>query len=249
MTEHPTADLAVLALGVLPPEEAREVETHVAGCGTCQAELAELRGTAALLDGLDLADFTSEDFTAQDLAPADPSADDPQPIPVDLLLARTLRQVRADRSISRRRFGGALVGVAAAALVVGGIGVSALRPGTDEQNPPIAAPATPAAGTFVLTGSDTTTGASADVTVEPAGGGSWVRLSITVSGIDPGERCRVVVVSTSGERIDAGSWTVAPPPPGSPRRPLQMSASVPLADVASVEVETFAGKPVVSLDA
>jgi len=40
---HPTEELAALALGALDDAEAREVESHVAGCAACAAELAAHR--------------------------------------------------------------------------------------------------------------------------------------------------------------------------------------------------------------
>lgn len=39
-TSHPDDALAAYALGVLDADEAAEVETHLAGCATCRAELA-----------------------------------------------------------------------------------------------------------------------------------------------------------------------------------------------------------------
>ncbi|MCX7618421.1 anti-sigma factor [Tepidiforma sp.] len=52
MTEppgHPIEFLPELALGVLPPAEAEPVRRHLAGCGACAEEFAELERVAALL--------------------------------------------------------------------------------------------------------------------------------------------------------------------------------------------------------
>lgn len=51
MPDHaiPHPDLAGYALGALEPEEADEFEAHLAGCGTCRAELRELGSLHALL--------------------------------------------------------------------------------------------------------------------------------------------------------------------------------------------------------
>jgi hypothetical protein len=50
VNRHESDDrLGLLALGSLPAAEARELESHVAGCATCRAELAELRDAVALL--------------------------------------------------------------------------------------------------------------------------------------------------------------------------------------------------------
>jgi hypothetical protein len=166
----------------------------------------------------------------------------------DLLLARTLRTVRDERVSARRRSRAALATVAAAAVLLGGAGAAGLGLVTGQQTPapPVAQPS-PGSGAVELVGTSPS-GASADVTVEPAR--DWVRLAVRVTGVPAGERCRVVVVTGTGERVVAGSWTVGePPPPGTARPPVLMAAAVPLDDVVSVEVETLAGDPVVSVPA
>jgi anti-sigma-K factor RskA len=45
---HP--NLAAFALGGLEPEEAAEIQRHIASCADCQSELEELRGVNRLLD-------------------------------------------------------------------------------------------------------------------------------------------------------------------------------------------------------
>ncbi|GIW13715.1 MAG: hypothetical protein KatS3mg062_1154 [Tepidiforma sp.] len=47
--QHPDEFLSELALGVLPEAEALAVRRHLAGCGRCAAEFAELEQVAALL--------------------------------------------------------------------------------------------------------------------------------------------------------------------------------------------------------
>ncbi len=53
MTHEPRRDeLLDLALGLLEPEQARDLEAHAAGCAACRAELAALRQTRRLLADL-----------------------------------------------------------------------------------------------------------------------------------------------------------------------------------------------------
>ncbi|MGF1662608.1 MAG: zf-HC2 domain-containing protein [Kineosporiaceae bacterium] len=242
---HPRGDLAALALGLLDGAEAERLRTHLAGCPDCRGELVELRDSALLAAALDPADLAAD-------LPADPA---PDPIgrsaaaPAgELLLARTLREIRAERASARRRTRASLVAVAAAAVLLGGAGAAGLglATGQDAPAPPVAQPSSgPAA---VQLAGTSASGAAAEVSVEPAR--DWVRLAVRVTGVPAGERCRVVVVTAAGERVIAGSWTVGEPPePGTTRPPVLMSAAVPLEEVVSVDVETLAGEPVVSAPA
>ncbi len=49
MTEHPTDDLGLYALGLLDENERRSIERHLADCAVCTAELASYRSTVAAL--------------------------------------------------------------------------------------------------------------------------------------------------------------------------------------------------------
>ncbi len=52
MTEHPTDDLGLYALGLLWPKERAAIERHLATCATCRAELdAHERTVATLAEG------------------------------------------------------------------------------------------------------------------------------------------------------------------------------------------------------
>lgn len=231
MSAHPTEDLAVLALGVLSPEESAPVRAHLVACDVCRAEFTELNGTAAVLAAAGPAMYAAEPVH-DDVAAS------------DLTVARVRRAVRAEQTLNRPRRVAALAGIAAAVLAFGGLGSAALQSIPDASGV-LAAPVLPVAGAVELTGTDAATGTTGEATVEPAAG--WVRLGLTLSGVEPGVRCRVTVLTTAGERVDAGSWTTATPRKGVPGRPVAAAAAVPLEDVARVEVETFAGKPLVAL--
>jgi anti-sigma factor RsiW len=212
---HSPEELGAHALGLLDAAQSRAVEEHLAGCPACRREWEELRGMVNLLD-----DVPPEAFLD---GPPD----------ADLLLQRTVRQIRREAALQRRRRRFMLTGVAAAvAAVVMAGGVLVGR----ETAPPPAVVAAP--GAVQLTG-----GGAPDIsmtaTLTPAAG--WVRLSTSVKGIPPGERCYVVVVARDGTREIAGSWLVSQ---GGWRDGVTLdgSALVPLDQVAEVVIENESGR-------
>jgi anti-sigma factor RsiW len=214
---HAPEELGAHVLGLLDPTQSRAVEEHLAGCPACRREWEELRGMVDLLD-----DVPPEAFMD---GPPD----------ADLVLRRTLRQVRAEAGAQRRRRRFLLVGAAAITLaVVLGGGVLIGR----ETAPPPAVSAAPAPGTVVLSGGGEA-GVSMTTTLTPAAG--WVRLSTTVQGIPAGERCRIVVVARDGTREIAGSWLVSPSG-WRAGMTLDGSALVDLDQVEAVVVENEAGR-------
>ncbi|WP_441247114.1 anti-sigma factor family protein [Kitasatospora sp. McL0602] len=217
--------LGAYALGALEPEEAASVGQHLLDCPACRQEVAEMQELERVLGEV----------------PPELFVDGP-PQGGDLLLRRTLRQVRAERGAGRRRrwaVAGVAAAVAAAALLGGGV---LLGRGT-EPAPQVAAVAPPPPGTRVASVSDPGTGARLTLTVTPAAG--WVRVSAAVTGIPAGERCHLVVTGRSGARTDAGSWLVSPAGAKSGTT-LDGSALVAPADVASVSVVNEAGRTFVT---
>jgi anti-sigma factor RsiW len=213
---HNPEELGAHALGLLDAAQSRAVEEHLAGCPACRREWEELRGMVDLLD-----DVPPEAFLD---GPPD----------ADLMLQRTVRQVRVEATTQRRRRRFLLTGVAAAALAVvlgGGVLV-----GRETAPPPPVVTAAP--GAVQLTGGGTP-GVSMTATLTPAAG--WVRLSTSVKGIPAGERCFIVVVARDGTRQIAGSWLVSQ---GGWRDGITLdgSALVPLDQVAEVVIENDAGR-------
>ncbi|MDR6981224.1 hypothetical protein J2X68_007966, partial [Streptomyces sp. 3330] len=72
----------------------------------------------------------------------------------------------------------------------------------------------------------------------------WVRVDATVAGLQPGEKCRLIVLSTSGEREIAGSWLVAEQKQTTQAEGLDLSgsAAIPIDQVKSLIVENDQGK-------
>lgn len=222
---HVAGDLGVYLAGALGRREAWGVEQHLAVCGWCTNELRELREVTALFNGM----------------PPELLLDGP-PDGSDLLLRRTVRQVRREAGRRRR-----VVGVAAAVLVGaaglgGGFAYAQQTLPTTVVAAPSAAPQT-SAGAMNGSAADPKTGAQAAVSVMPTAG--YVRLSASVNGIPPGERCRMVVVAKDGTRETAFSWVTGEAPPGGAA--LTGSALVAPEDVAAVEVENEDGKTFVSV--
>jgi hypothetical protein len=230
MSTHPREELGAWVLGALDETDRAAVEAHLAGCETCRAESEELRAMSVMLREV----------------PPEALLDGP-PEGGDLLLRRAVARIGAERereTVRRRSALAAVAAVAASALVGGGVVAGRL---TDEPpvvaGPPVTVTPTPSAvpGTQVLTASDDTTGAALDAQVVPARG--WVRISVQVSGIPAGQRCRIVVVSRDGTRQEAGSWLVNDDPEG---QTIQGSALVDPAQVAAVVVENLAGQTFVT---
>jgi hypothetical protein len=192
--QHDPEQLAAYAIGLLDGEDAVITEAHIAGCPHCRQELTALREIDGALRG----------------TPPELFLDGPPP-DGELVLQRTLRQVRAERDQSGVRLGPrrrVLIAAALAALV--GVGAAGVALGRVTANETITARPTtpPATGTRLLTGSDPSTGARMTVTVTPAAG--WVRIKATVVGIPAGERCTLVVIDRSRDRYIAASWLVSP---------------------------------------
>jgi hypothetical protein len=188
--QHDSGQLAAYAIGVLDGEDIQVTEAHIAECPHCRQELQELREIDGALRGM----------------PPELFLDGP-PSDGELVLQRTLRQVRAERDESGVRLGRrrrALIAAALVALVgVGAAGVALGRVTVSETI--TARPTTPpATGARLLTGFDPSTGARMTVIVTPAAG--WVRVKATVVGIPAGEHCTLVVIDRSRDRYIAASW-------------------------------------------
>jgi hypothetical protein len=146
--------------------------------------------------------------------------------------------------LSRRRSAIRFGLLAAAAAIIGlAIGTGVLIGQTRPSAPTFAAPPEPvvsAPPSGVRFSSNTeVSGIRLTVRVEPAPG--WVRVNASVSGVPAGERCRLVVVSHTGQREPAASWLVSPAGEKTGTN-LDGAALIAPDDVATIEVETFDGR-------
>jgi hypothetical protein len=217
--EHVSMELGAHALGLLDEQEARAVDQHLAGCAACRREWEELREMTNLLGEL----------------PPEAFLDGPPD--ADLMLQRTLRQVRAETGSRRRRRRFVLVAAAAviAAVVLGG-GITIGRLTAPDQTVVAQAP-----GSILLDGKGSGGAVAMRAAVSPAA--NWVRLTADVKGIPTGENCRLLVITKGGKKEIAGSWIVGP----KGEVTLQGSAAVAIGDVAAVAVENTAGREFVKV--
>lgn len=228
-------DVDAYVVGDLGAHEVGAIEEHLRGCSACRAEVASLREVQELLRAL----------------PPEASLEGP-PDDADLLLQRTLRQVRAEGSRVRGRRTGRLVAAAVVVAIVGLGGGVLVGRSTVESGPVVAAsPGSPGAGAAVAPGTrvasalDANTGARLTVHVVPAAG--WVRLDAAVTGIPQGQPCRLIVVARDGRRETAGGWLVSAKG-AAEGVTLAGSALIDPAMVAAVVVENTGGQQFVRVD-
>ncbi|MGW6933290.1 anti-sigma factor family protein [Lentzea sp. NPDC054927] len=229
-TQHDPQLLGAYVLGALDEQEVHAMDQHLASCPDCKRELEELRDMEAFLGEV----------------PPEAMLDGP-PEGGDLLLQRTLRQVRSERGgVARRRQFALGAAAAVVAALVLGAGVFVGKATSPDAN--VAAPTPTVApdpsGTKLANFTDPVTKASMVVKIVPAAG--WVRTNMAISGIPEGEKCRIFVVSKDGSRQEAGSWVVSKKGAAEGTN-LDGSALVAPADVKSVVVENFAGKKFVEV--
>ena len=224
-------DLAGYLLEMLSEDEKAEADEHLAGCAECRAERDSLRQWSDQLGGV----------------PEEMLLDGP-PDDADLLLQRTLRQVRRESSGRRYRRLATVTSIAAAAVVLAIGGGVLVGRGTAPESTPVAQPSATLsvpAGAQLGSGTDAATGARMQVAVTPAAG--WVRVTATVGGIPAGEKCVLEVVGRDGSTAFAGSWLVSPAGE-SGGTTLNGSALIDPAQVQSVRVMNTSGKAFVTVD-
>lgn len=229
-TQHDPQLLGAYVLGALDEQEVRALDEHLASCPDCVREVEDLRAMEAFLGEV----------------PPEAMLEGP-PEGGDLLLQRTLRQVRSERGgvARRRQFALGAAAAVVAALVLGAgvfVGKVTSPDGGVAQQTQTTAP--DPAGTKLATFTDPVTKASMTVKVVPAAG--WVRTNMSINGIPEGEKCRIFVVAKDGSRQEAGSWVVSKKGAAEGTN-LDGSALVAPADVKSVVVENYAGKKFVEV--
>jgi len=214
MSEHPNELLGLYSLDALEQDEQHQVTEHLAGCPGCREELHELESLRARLEQV----------------PPEAFLDGP-PDGGDLVLARTIRQARAE---GRRP---PVWSVAAAVLLVLVALAGGLLIGLNSGSGPASLAVPP--GSTKVSATNPANGVHMTVVVTPAKG--WVRLAGAFTGVPGHARCYLMVVDKDGRRVVAGSW-LAPytSPPGGER--VNGSALVPPDDIAAVQVVTFGGQ-------
>lgn len=230
---HDTHLLGAYVLKTLDPAERRDVDAHLADCVACRADLAELEAVKDVL----------KDIPPEAMLHGPPDA--------DLVLQRTLRQMRTEVAAgTRRRWAPAVA--AAAVVLAGALGAGVLvgRGTAPEPQAQVTPPAPSATapisvpGTKVGTVLDTATNVRMTAKVVPAAG--WVRVNAAVNGIPAGENCRLIVVGRDGSREVAAGWIVSDKGE-TDGTSLDGSAAVAPENVVAVEVRNTEGKTFVTL--
>ncbi len=221
--EHDPGELGALALGLLDPQRTRAVEEHLARCAACRRDLEDLTAVTDLLG----------EVPPEALLDGPPDG--------DLVLQRTLRQIRAEAAADRRRRLVPRIAAAVAAVAVlagGGIAVGRAT----APDPVVVTAAAPATG--VTLRGDGVPGVTMAAVVSPAAG--WVRVSANVKGVPRGERCRVIVLARDGRREVAAAWLSSA---RGEREGTQVDGAAIVApdQVAGVAVENEAGEEYVVL--
>jgi hypothetical protein len=222
--EHPFL-IGAYVMGRLDAEENDTARHHLEHCAVCQQELAELESVKRALDGVP-AELVLEQLALD--------VDDVSPVQDELLLQRTLRQVRAESGGDRRR--SRLVAVAAAVVLLGlgaGVGIA-----VDRATAPPPSSATTISYAPLGQATDPRTGIG--LTAASADAAGWTRLQVRVSGAPAGATCRLYAVGRDGRREVAGSWVIAQP--GSGARPVEAAVAIPRGDISRLELESADGR-------
>ncbi|MGW6929617.1 anti-sigma factor family protein [Lentzea sp. NPDC054927] len=207
---HDAVTLGCYALGVLDAHESLGVEQHLRDCPSCRAQVADFHRIRRVLDEIPREAFLHELELEADL-----------PKPSDLVLQRTLRQIRNESVIPQprvadlrpraspvpvedlpepqhakaRRWPGYLAAAAVAAVVAFG-GAAVLM-----QNQ---APGTSVAST--RTGEATAGGIKMVAEIAPSSQDRYL-VTANIDGLPVAQKCKLIVVGMDGTKTEAFVWT------------------------------------------
>jgi hypothetical protein len=221
--------LGVYVVGAIDPAERAQVDSHLGTCPDCREELAGLAGLPALLGRVPAAD-------AERLILHSAEVKDLEEPPAELL-SSLLRRVAERRAVRRWRSLGAAAAAVVIALAGGAAGARIINPGDHATGPPQAG-----SRAEVVRATNPRTNVSATISYTPK---SWgTKMDVWVAGIKDGTACQVWAVNGSGQRWQAGSWTV----PGGPEADYPASVSLPASQLRSFEI-TSGGHVLVTVPA
>ncbi|TMR96365.1 anti-sigma factor family protein [Nonomuraea basaltis] len=249
--------LGVHALGALDPEEALEIDTHLATCEACGAELLELEGVASFLGKVSERDVELV-------------ASPPRQVLDRLLNARAKRSRRGRMLL--------LAAASVAVLALGGTVWTVIQESPQMASTAAAPEATRPAEEVaprVAQDSGESTNAELRQKAEPSASpkasasrlpqmpekavagrefsaenkaedyratvmawpleGGGTELGVYVSGVPAGTTCRLVVVGKDGRRDPMGTWAVGPET-YEDREAFKSTTSLPMSDIARFEV-------------
>ncbi len=221
--------LGVYVVGAIDPAERTLVDDHLGTCPDCREELAGLAGLPALLGRVPVHD-------AERLILHSAEVKDLEEPPAELL-SSLLGRVAERRAV--RRWRGLAAAAAAVVIAVAGGAVGARIIGPAGH---------PAAGQVAVAAdvvSATNPHTNVTATVRYAARSWGTKMDVWVTGIKGGTACQIYAVNASGQRWEAGSWTV---PDGQRGSDYPASVSVAAAQVRSFEI-TSGGHVLVTVPA
>ncbi|MEZ0090599.1 anti-sigma factor [Streptacidiphilus sp. EB129] len=178
-----SVSLGAYLLGALDPEERRAMETHVAGCPHCRAELVELAPLPGLLRHTPFEELEASAQAAESLTPVRGQPQPPSPAPAQQPHRHRIRRGRAAVAA-----GLTLAAAAAGVLVYQGVSGGGPRPAA-------------VAATWSATDPGTHVSASAAMTAE-----SWgTEFQLKLAGLPWGITCHLVVHAGNATET-AGTW-------------------------------------------
>jgi anti-sigma factor RsiW len=214
------AELGVYTLGAIEPADRDKVERHLGECSRCRDELASLAGLPALLRRVP---------DPQGLLEWDPP-----------IAQRETPQALLHRAARLRRRAHALAAAAAAALiaVTAAVSTAANQAGNE--------PGKPQASAWQATVHGTSLAGRERVWVRYSPRPWGTVLEARIFGVRAGTRCQLWVAGPGGQRMPAGSWTIA-----NSRPAIWYPASVSLSDgsLRSFEITIGGGGDLVSVRA
>lgn len=181
LCEQVRLDLGAYVLGALDPAERMAVDEHLAHCGDCRTELVGLAEMPALLGRLSEAEA------------ADGLAVDPSPG----MLNDLLDTVGAERRRTRRRTVLSVAAVGIAAVIGSGVVTGVVVGGGSGHS---------TVTTTVAAQGVVAQGVAATADLRSASHGTAINLNI--SGVRSGERCRLLVVDSTGRQQVVSEWQV-----------------------------------------
>jgi len=219
--EH--TDVAAYSFGLLEEQDRLEFESHLAGCESCAAELAELSAMADLFTGVD---------------PVEPEQDEPEGAAIADLMHR--RAAASRRRGLQRDF---LAAAACLVLVGGGLAAGlTVAPGPAGQ-------AAIAMSGQRHTASNAVTGARATVGLVAKAWGTQVTMDL--AGVRGPLKCELVAVSRSGQRRVIAGWLVPQAGygvAGHPGHLLLMGGTwIMRSDISRIDVNVVGGRTLVSI--
>jgi len=220
--------LGAYVLGALGPLERDGVESHLADCADCRAELAALVPLPVALGRLSTAEALAAAKGRPATAGAAPGS---APSVLERAIAELARRRRAAQLRWRLSAATGAVALAALGVTVGLLVVT--RPAT----------ASPAVVAARFSGADAGTGVSASAQLYTEAWGSSIHLD--VAGVTAGEQCELVAIGRDGSQQVAGTWRVG----YTGGVEITGSTGIAPSQVASLEVVSTSGSELVALQA